>query len=85
MTEVALRSALAASTDSARYWQDPDGEDVLAATEPVRRELRRVAEHIARSPHAQWWTTALAETNQWAIASRDDDSPDTFEPGLQNY
>ncbi|MFE4498521.1 hypothetical protein ACFRFQ_01595 [Rhodococcus sp. NPDC056743] len=80
VTEVALRSALAAATDSARYWQDPDGEDVLAATEPVRRELRRVAEHIARSLHTQWWTTALAETDQWSIVSRGDDSPDTFEP-----
>ncbi len=80
VTEVALRSALSAATDSARYWQDPDGEDVLAATEPVRRELRRIAEHIARSPHAQWWTTALAETEQWVIVSRGDDSPDTFEP-----
>ncbi|NMM91300.1 hypothetical protein B2J88_44550 [Rhodococcus sp. SRB_17] len=80
VTEVALRSALAAATDSARYWQDPDGEDILVATAPVRGELRRVAEHIARSPHAQWWTTALAEADQWAIVSRDDDSPDTFEP-----
>ena len=80
VTEVALRSALAAAVDSARYWQDPDGEDVLVATEPVRRELQRVAEHIARSPHAQWWTTALAETDQWSIVSWGDDSPDTFEP-----
>lgn len=80
VTEVALRSTLAAATDSARYWQDPDGEHVLAATAPVLRELRLVAEHIARSPHAQWWTTALAEADQWVIVSRDDDSPDTFEP-----
>lgn len=79
VTEVALRSALAAATDTARYWQDPDGEDILVTTEPVRHELRRVAEHIARSQHSQWWTTALAETDQWVIVSRDDDSPDTFE------
>lgn len=79
VAEVALRSALAAATDTARYWQDPDGEDILVATAPVRRELRRVAEHIARSPHSRWWTTALAETDQWVIVSRDDDSPDTFE------
>lgn len=76
VTETALRSALAAAVDAARYWQDPDGEDVLAATEPVRRELRRVAEHITRSPHAQWWTTALAEADQWAILSWGDDTID---------
>lgn len=76
VTEVALRSALSAAVDAARYWQDPDGEDVLVATETVRCELRRVAEHIARSPHAQWWTTVLAEADQWAILSWGDDTID---------
>lgn len=84
VTEVALRSALAAATDTARYWQDPDGEDILVTTEPVRHELRRVAEHIARSQHLQWWTTALAETDQWVIVSRDDDSPIPLSRRLQN-
>ncbi len=66
VTAVALRSALADAVDAARYWQDPDGEDILVAAEPVRRELRRVAEHIARSrmrsggqclmrPISGWW------------------------------
>lgn len=77
VTEVALRSALAAAVDTARYWQDPDGEDILVATDPVRDELRRVAEHIARSPHAQWWTTALAETDQWSIVGWGDDATDS--------
>lgn len=67
VTATALRSALAAAVDSARYWQEPDGEDDLAATESVRGELRRVAEHVARSPHAQWWRTALVATDQWSV------------------
>ncbi|MCA1005619.1 hypothetical protein LCL87_07815 [Rhodococcus hoagii] len=67
VSAVALRSALAHAVDMARYWQDPDGEDILVATEPVRRELRRVAEHIARSPHAWWWTTGLAAADQWLV------------------
>ncbi|MDI9977495.1 hypothetical protein [Rhodococcus sp. IEGM 1307] len=73
VTAVALRSALADAVDAARYWQDPDGEDILVDTEPVRRELRRVAEHIARSPHAQWWTTPAA-TDQWSVGWSEDDT-----------
>ncbi len=67
VTATALRSALAAAVDSARYWQEPDGEDVLVAGESVWGELRRVAEHVARSPHAQWWTTAVVATDQWLV------------------
>ncbi|MFE7417910.1 hypothetical protein [Rhodococcus sp. NPDC057529] len=66
VTAAALRSTLADTVDTARYWQDPDGEDILVAAEPVRRELRRVAEHIARSAHAQWWTTPVA-AEQWSV------------------
>ncbi len=47
-TEKDLRTVLAATTDSARYWQEPEGDDVLAAMEPMRRELRRVAEPPVR-------------------------------------
>lgn len=79
VTASALRSALAGAVDMARYWQEPDGEDILGATESVRRELRRVAEHIARSPHAQWWTTGLVEDDQWLVGWGDDhlDAPET--------
>ncbi|WP_306674034.1 hypothetical protein [Rhodococcus qingshengii] len=59
------------------YWQDPDGEDVLVATEVVRDELRRVAEHIAGSEYAQWWSTSLAASDQWSIGCRDDESGNT--------
>ncbi|CRK50964.1 conserved hypothetical protein [Rhodococcus sp. RD6.2] len=68
VTAGSLRSALAMAVDSAQYWQDPDGEDLLADAEPVLRELRRVAEHIAESPHARWWVTSLAATDQWEVS-----------------
>ena len=66
-TEKGLRTVLAATTDSARYWQEPDGEDVLAATEPMRRELRRIAQHITASVHARWWTTGVVRDDQWSL------------------
>ncbi|MFZ2529203.1 MAG: hypothetical protein WAX14_16360 [Rhodococcus sp. (in: high G+C Gram-positive bacteria)] len=67
VTALDLRSALVDAVDTARYWQDPDGEDILVATVPVRQELRRVAEHIAGSPDAQWWGTGVARDDQWLV------------------
>jgi hypothetical protein len=74
VTTSVLRSALAASVDHARYWQEPDGEDVLAATDSVRGELERVAEHVASSPHAQWWSTSLHAADQWTVKWDDADA-----------
>ncbi|WP_336873402.1 hypothetical protein [Rhodococcus qingshengii] len=79
VTAVDLRSALVEAVDAARYWQEPDGEDVLVATEVMQDELRRVAEHIAGSEYAQWWSSPLAASDQWTTGSRDDDTPDTDE------
>lgn len=62
-----LRHALATSVDSARYWQAPEGEDVLAATPEILPKLRRVAEHIAASRWTDWWTTPVDVATQQAV------------------
>ncbi len=62
-----LRLTVAHAVDHARYWQEPDGEDVLAATPPVRAALRRVAEHVAAAPAADWWSAPLARDDQWGV------------------
>ncbi|MEE2060672.1 hypothetical protein [Rhodococcus artemisiae] len=67
VTEAVLRSALGMAVDNARYWQEPEGEDILAATAPMRRELRRVADHIAQSSHVEWWSTEVARDDQWSV------------------
>ncbi|OZD58865.1 hypothetical protein [Rhodococcus sp. 06-1460-1B] len=67
VTAGVLRSVLAAAVDHAMYWQPPNGEDVLAATASVRGELERIAEHVASTPHAQWWSTGLAAADQWIV------------------
>ena len=67
ITPRALRDALVAAVDHARYWQEPDGHDVLAATPEVRGALERVAAAVAASPHAQWWATGVASGDQWAV------------------
>ena len=74
MTADVLRSALAVAVDHARYWQPPSGEDVLAATASVRVELERIAEHLAPTPHAQWWSTGLAAADQSIVGWEDTDT-----------
>lgn len=80
VTATSLRFALVDAVDTARYWQEPEGEDILVATEPMRRELRRIAEHIARSPHVQWWATTLVDTEQWSVGWND---PHAVDAGKQ--
>lgn len=62
-----LLLALRDAVDSARHWQEPDGEDVLAATPEVRAALRRVAAHVAASPAAAWWDAPADTGAQWTV------------------
>lgn len=62
-----LRKALTAAAGSARYWQVPDGEDLLAATPEMRQGLRRVAAHIAASHSTAWWCTPVAFLAQQSV------------------
>ena len=65
-SETQLWFALREAVDAARYWQEPDGEDALAGSPPMRESLARVARLLADSPHADWWTSPLDDT-QWAV------------------
>lgn len=60
--------------DTARYWQAPDGEDVLAALPPVRAALLPVAEQVLTAPGVQWWDEDRG-AEQWAIDWRSADDP----------
>ena len=66
-TEGTLRRALFRSVDSARYWQQPDGHDVIAGSEPVRKLLVRVAEHLAGSADAARWMRPASTADQWSV------------------
>lgn len=68
-----LRHALRAAVDSARYWQEPDGEDRLAATPQMRQALQRVAEHVAASALTAWWWTPVDRSAQHCVLW--DDAP----------
>ena len=69
-----VQGALERSVDSARYWQPPDGEDVLAGLPQVAQALSPVAEQFIASPRMQWcWQPRQVE--QWAIEWRHADDP----------
>ncbi|CAO1649012.1 hypothetical protein NYA9BBAC_00124 [Salinibacterium sp. NYA9b] len=73
LTSIGIPDALeacAASVDSARYWQEPDGRDELLADARLERSLMRVAEHIVTSPTTEWWSDPVAP-QQWAVNFRD--------------
>lgn len=71
--ELGLVRALAGAVDNARYWQEPDGDDVLAAAPEMRDALARVAEVIvAAAPHVDWWSAPFDPTDQWRVGFIDD-------------
>lgn len=63
-SEQAVRDALGESVDHARYWQEPDGTDAVAALPEVHDALRLVAERLVSAmPHL----TAPFSPMQWAV------------------
>ena len=69
-----LPRALEAAVANARYWQPPDGEDVLAALPVVRAALLPLAETVLAFPLACGWE-AGRRFEQWAIDWRHPDDP----------
>ncbi|WP_219418911.1 hypothetical protein [Pseudonocardia nigra] len=58
-TEDTLLTCLADAVAHARYWQEPDEEDVLLTDPDVVAALRPVAQAVVASPTWQWWTSPL--------------------------
>lgn len=47
------------TVSSARYWQEPDDEDVALADTELGEALRPIAGAIASAPAATWWSTPV--------------------------
>ena len=69
--ESTLLLALSTVVDTARYWQEPDGEDELAGTPEVRAAIARVADAIAAAPGAAQWVDPMDTREQWAVTFAD--------------
>ncbi|HEY4420759.1 MAG TPA: hypothetical protein VGN22_14645 [Pseudonocardia sp.] len=57
--EHTLLTCLADAVAHARYWQEPDAEDVLLADPAVVTALRPVAQAVVGSPSWRWWASPL--------------------------
>ncbi|MFP3464908.1 hypothetical protein [Leifsonia sp. SIMBA_070] len=62
-----LLPALVATVDSARYWQQPDDEDVLARLPELRPALLHAADAVLRHPDAAAWGEPLEAHDQWEV------------------
>ncbi|WP_223690046.1 hypothetical protein [Leifsonia poae] len=63
------------AVSSARYWQEPDGEDFLCALPILRPALQRAAEVLLGQPGTEWWDAPIDRSDQWDV---------DFEFGRQN-
>ncbi|MDQ0646332.1 hypothetical protein QFZ53_000528 [Microbacterium natoriense] len=61
-----LHAALRDSVDAARYWQEPDGADVVATHPAVLASLAGIARAIVASPVAASWDSP-SDPQQWAV------------------
>ncbi|MGC5027786.1 hypothetical protein ACLQ3K_23790 [Tsukamurella sp. DT100] len=52
--------ALETAVEQAMYWQEPEGAQILAARPEIAPEINGIADLIAKSPIAQWWTDPMA-------------------------
>lgn len=62
-----LLAAVAGAVDMARYWQAPDGEDVLLARPELAEALTRTADAVVASQEASWWNSPMDRANQWVV------------------
>ncbi|MFG6401252.1 hypothetical protein [Microbacterium sp. P04] len=69
-----VHDALRESVDTARYWQEPDGLDRVAALPEVGAALARVASSLMSSPATAGWDAA-APSEQWAVDWRSGEDP----------
>ena len=70
-----LLVAMQAAVDGARYWQEPDGEDLLAATPQVGASLVRIATAVASSDLVAWWVTPIERRAQASVVFDDPQTP----------
>lgn len=69
-----VQAALERAVDAARYWQPPDGEDVLAGLPLVRVALRSLADRVLGTQGLDWWGESRG-VEQWAIDWRSGADP----------
>ena len=80
VTAAMLWNGLAEAVGWARYWQQPDENDVALATPSVRDALRPLAEAVVAHPESAWWSTPVALAAQRYVMWLDDTPNDPLDP-----
>lgn len=62
-----LRAALAAASGNARYWDTPDGLDMLASLPEMQRGMHHTAERVLASPLTAWWRDPAPLDAQFSV------------------
>ncbi|MFK0003417.1 hypothetical protein [Paenarthrobacter sp. NPDC090522] len=68
------QKALLQAVDTARYWQEPDGEDILADIPSITASLAHVAEALVDASSTIWWSRPL-QVGQFAVDWRTSEDP----------
>lgn len=78
-TAAAIDAAFARSVDVARYWQEPDGADLVAADPRIVHALGDVARAVSAQPSTAWWLRERTPA-QWAVEFDPADDGGPFDP-----
>ncbi|MGA2531006.1 MAG: hypothetical protein ABSG36_17840 [Acidimicrobiales bacterium] len=70
--EELLLECVAGSVEAARYWQDPDEQDIGLADPRLEVALAPVAKLIAAAPAAKWWSDPVNPSKQVYVEKRED-------------
>lgn len=82
--EELIEHALTRSVDTAKYWQEPDNEDKIAALPEIQQVLKPVAERVLASSAVTWWSRPR-QIAQWAIDYRSADDPAPIANGARRF
>jgi hypothetical protein len=78
-------AALDSAVTAARYWQEQDGADVLAAEPVVRAALAPVARALVGSGLTHWWSSPLDRSGQCRVTWIDDAGHVTDQPDAMGH
>lgn len=56
LSSTSTQKAFGAAVNAARYWQEPDGEDLLAADPAIQTALRPLPHELTVVPELSWWS-----------------------------
>lgn len=74
-----LHRSLSASVEAAMYWQEPDGQDALAALPEIREAMVPLAHRVAAAAPVMGWDHPCA-SQQWILRWSRPGSPDDSDP-----